>query len=410
MNIEETTKDATKVDMTLAPQPKLDLSSIRANVDAIQAEALRLNDIIQAMPKQDSTAKGSTTSPTPMDSTGKMQVPQLQQKTEEQRMAEFQNQRQMSFQAMGITEEDFNKRQNLATQMSSLNAQLQQLDVAEQQAMLDIENLMPGALLSRVRGEQAQVQRTLSFKKAGIAAQMSALSGEYSAIQGRIDEAQNFFNQYIEYATFEKKQEMDDYKWALDFYQDIDESEKKWLQQEYENKRSEYEFDVNQKNEEARIAIARAQEERLGKKDTEFKPTGFSEALSFALQQTGSPEQAAQDVFEQFGEMYKLNYQDLLREAQTMANEIPENPEETSGDWELPGEGGAEVEQISELERLIRDMQEQNKEMGYPKNTGIREDLVRRNYDIREIDKIIHPISSKVSDIGRSIIRLFSGK
>ncbi len=140
------------------------------------------------------------------------------------------------------------------------------------------------------------------------------------------------------------------------------------------------------------------------------KPTGFSEALNFALQQTGSPEQAAQDVFEQFGETYKLNYQDLLREAQAIANGITENPEEMSGDWELPGEGGAEVEQMSELERLIRDMQEQNKEMGFPKNTGIREDLVKRNYDIREIDRIIYPISSKVSDIGTTIKNLFSGK
>jgi hypothetical protein len=246
MNIEDTTKDATMVDMTLAPQPKLDLSSIRANVDAIQAEALRLNDIIQGMPKQEATPVKST----PIDTSGKMQVPQLQQKTEQERMADFQSQRQMSFEAMGLTEEDFSKRQNLATQMSSLNAQLQQLDVAEQQAMLDIENLMPGALLSRVRGEQAQVIKTMSFKKAGIAAQMSALSGEYSAIQGRIDEAQNFFNQYIEYSTFEKKQEMDEYKWALDFYYDADQDTKKWLQVEYENKQNEYRQQYQEKQDE----------------------------------------------------------------------------------------------------------------------------------------------------------------
>jgi len=295
MNIEDTTKNATKVDMTLAPIPKLDLSSIRANVDAIQAEALRLNDIIKGMPKQESSP-----TPKPIGSTGNIQVPQLQQKTEEQRVADFQAQRQASFQAMGITEEDYNKRQNLATQMSSLNAQLQQLDVAEQQAMIDIENLMPGALLSAVRGEQAQVQRTLAFKKAGIAAQMSALSGEYSAIQGRIDEAQNFFNQYIQYATTEKREEMDMYKWALNFYYDADQDTKKWLQQEYENKRGEYDRQYREEQDkinnwfkEQGLALDIARESRLSQEVGVETASLFDNFLLNALAEN-DPQTAAQ--------------------------------------------------------------------------------------------------------------------
>lgn len=140
------------------------------------------------------------------------------------------------------------------------------------------------------------------------------------------------------------------------------------------------------------------------------KPTGFSEALSFALQQTGSPEQAAQDVFDKFGETYKLNYQDLLREAQSIANGIIENPEEMSGDWELPGEGGVEVEQMSELQKEIKRLQDLNKEMGVPRDAGLKQDLLKQGFNSKEIDRELSPFLTKITDLGTTIKNLFSGK
>ena len=235
MNIEETTKPATIVDYSLREAPPMDLSSIKATADSVQAEALKLRDVINKraemeVPKQEKPEKTSF-----LDTlSGKLPEQQTTQDLFNQR----QEMEESFLQSKGLTSETFGKIETIGTEVASLNAQLQQLDIQEMQ---QIEQATAGLQLSSIKGAaESQIRRQMAIQKMGIAAQISAKTMEYDMLQGRVDKATQEFNNYLTYATFKEKEQMDLSKWAMDFYYDADQDTKKWLQTDYENSQNEY--------------------------------------------------------------------------------------------------------------------------------------------------------------------------
>jgi frataxin-like iron-binding protein CyaY len=250
INIKDTQKEAFVPDMTLAPQVPMDLASIKAQVSAIEKEALRIQETLKGMP-QKQTDKIEETKPTEkpsfLDSVmGRAKKDEGGLVPEKQDfIGDYFEQKEAFLQRMGITSEDYEKTQNLASQMASLNQQLQLLEVEEQQQLLDAERT--GRLTSITRGEQAFIQRQSAIQKAGIAAQISGLSMQYNIAQGRIDEATVDFEKALNFATTKERQQVEDYRWALSFYTDLEKTDRNYLQQEYENKLKEYEIARDEK-------------------------------------------------------------------------------------------------------------------------------------------------------------------
>ncbi len=174
---------------------------------------------------------------------------------------------------MGITPQDFQRAQELQAEMGSLNAQLQQIELEEQKRMSDAE--MTGRLTSRTRLEQTQIQRDYAFQKAGVAAQVAAKAMEYNAVQGRIEQTQADFQKALDFATYQEKQAVDDYRWAINFYQGIEESERRWLQTEYANSLKELKIARDEKWKQLNFQLASYKAIKPGLDSVGFVPAGL---------------------------------------------------------------------------------------------------------------------------------------
>ena len=238
-SIEETNKSTFVPDTTLNPLPPMDLSSIKASVDAITKSVGDLTaQYTQAGQTKIEQPKQEAPKTSMLDSVlGKKEVQQaVPTKTSADYIAEQQALKSSFLESVGINQETFDKRTELAIKMASLNQQLQQAELQEEKQKLAIQESTPWALSSSIRSQQAVVARNSYFQKAAIAAEITGLSAQYQIIQGNIDEANKFFEQAIDYATAKEAQDVEDYRWALSFYTDLEKSDKDYLQQEFENK------------------------------------------------------------------------------------------------------------------------------------------------------------------------------
>lgn len=258
INIEDAQKSTFIPDMTLNPVPNLDLSGIKASIDAITKSVADLtrqyNQAGQI--KTPATNNQAPTEPTKtsiLDKVlGRKEVSQAAPtKTTADYIDELNQLRSNYLASQGITQEQFNRKNELAAQMASLNNQLQMVELNEQKAEQLIQDSTPWALASSIRSQQAVVQRNAYFKKAEIATQIYSLKGEYDLISGNINEANKAFDSAINYATAKENQDIEDYRWALNFYKDIEKADRDYLQQQLENSIKEREIKVK----EAQLAI-----------------------------------------------------------------------------------------------------------------------------------------------------------
>ena len=64
----------------------------------------------------------------------------------------------------------------------------------------------------------------------------------------------------------------------------------------------------------------------------------------------------------------------------------------------------------SKLQNRISELQEQNKKMGFPRNTGLREQLVlQEGYPVKSVDEILSPISTGLTDMTNQFLKLING-
>jgi hypothetical protein len=404
-SIEETNKSTFVPDTTLNPLPPMDLSGIKASVDAITKSVADITAQYQKAGETKIEQPKEPAKTSMLDSVlGKKEVQQaVPTKTSADYIAEQQALKSSFLESVGINQETFDKRTELAIKMASLNQQLQQAELQEEKQKLAIQESTPWALSSSIRSQQAVVARNSYFQKAAIAAEITGLSAQYQIIQGNIEEANKFFEQAINYATAKEAQDVEDYRWALSFYTDLEKSDKDYLQQEFENKlkinadaRAQKQFELDQIK--ANYSMT---------KDSQVKQTGYSSELNFALSQNpDNPEQAARDVWSQFGaEMSDkgITWEQVLAEAYSLKG-LPA-PTETIGTTneefsvsETPVYGSGNFSNVSINDR-IAELQSMkfNKAM-------IRGQLKEDGYPESEINKKTGNIIDKTVQAGSDLL------
>jgi hypothetical protein len=315
INIGETQNSTYVPDFTLRELPPMDLSQIKASVDAITKD---VQSVVEKYNQMQATAEKMVTQPEPAKTSvvDKLTGNTQPQKSTIERMAEL-PQMQREFQtAMGITDQDIQQKTEMATKMASLNSQLEQIDLKEERRNIDLERQMAGRLTDALRGEQALLKREMNLERANIAYQISALSAQYNVLQGRFDEADKFFTMALNYATQKEKQEVDDYKWALGYNLDLNKEERVVLQQQLDEKQRA--FDNKLKLESLRLDQIR--EARLGAGgDIMDNSNLFDQTILAALADNQAPEIAAQAALALANELkVKVNLSDLKKRAEEL--------------------------------------------------------------------------------------------
>jgi hypothetical protein len=315
INIGETQNSTYVPDFTWRELPPMDLSQIKASVDAITKD---VQSVVEKYNQMQATAEKMVTQPEPAKTSvvDKLTGNTQPQKSTIERMAEL-PQMQREFQtAMGITDQDIQQKTEMATKMASLNSQLEQIDLKEERRNIDLERQMAGRLTDALRGEQALLKREMNLERANIAYQISALSAQYNVLQGRFDEADKFFTMALNYATQKEKQEVDDYKWALGYNLDLNKEERVVLQQQLDEKQRA--FDNKLKLESLRLDQIR--EARLGAGgDIMDNSNLFDQTILAALADNQAPEIAAQAALALANELkVKVNLSDLKKRAEEL--------------------------------------------------------------------------------------------
>jgi len=237
VSIEDTQKEAFVPDFNLHDPIPTDLAGIQAGVQAAMTEVARIQETLKGFQVEPTT---KPTEPTTFIDKALGRVPEPKIPTMEESMAERAELERKFLEGKGITPEQFKEAEGIATEMAALNGQLLQLQAEKQQQLLNSEQRMQGGLKSALMGEQAFIERQYAVKEMGVAAQLAAKSMMYNAVQGRIDKAQADFDKALDYTTYKERQAVEDYRWALGFYMDIDKESKRMLQQEFENNLKEY--------------------------------------------------------------------------------------------------------------------------------------------------------------------------
>ena len=118
---------------------------------------------------------------------------------------------------LGFTPESMRETADLNNQLSSINKQVVDLDTQKNLALERIEN-RPGMTLEFMSGEQRRVAREYAIQQAGLGGKASALSAQIGILTGAYDKAQQAAQDYIQFATTERRQAVQDIQWAMSFY------------------------------------------------------------------------------------------------------------------------------------------------------------------------------------------------
>jgi hypothetical protein len=379
INITDTNKTAFTPDTTLNQPIPMDLSGIKASVDGITKSVADLLAGYNAAGQTKIEAPKQPAQTSVLDRITKQAQTAVPTKTTADYIAEQAQLRTDFLSSQGITQEDFTKRNELASQMASLNQQLQQKEILEQQKDLALEQQFQGRLTSVLRGEKALLQRQMAIEKASIATQIAGLSAEYQLIQGNIEEANKYFNQAIDYATQKERQDVEDYRWALGFYADIDKADRDYLQQEFENKLA-----IEQdKREQKRLELAQMQEARLSGVTTGTEDT-FTDTVNYLKQLRDSGKLSDFSYKEQINALMQVGgYTEQQRgQVESMVNQAMEGkipvgqalmatPEQTTQSW-----FGSMIDFVGAPGRALYDAQNKEKQakapttpQGFPEGT-----------------------------------------
>lgn len=127
-----------------------------------------------------------------------------------------------AFESMGLpadfTKQQFDKMQANAGEIASLSTQLATLDTQEQESLARISDQpIPMENISR---QQSKTQRDFAIKKSGVAAELQAKAAYAQALRGDFQLVTQLVDKAVQAATFEKTQEIADYKWMYENYED----------------------------------------------------------------------------------------------------------------------------------------------------------------------------------------------
>lgn len=240
INIQDTQSSTLVPNMNLNQPIPMDLSSIKATVDSLTKNVAEFVAQYQKAGETKITPEPATpTKPSVLDTV--LKRPEVQAvkptKTAADYIKEQQDLRTAFLTSQGITQEDFDQRNALATQMASLNQQLQQMELQELKEKDDISRQV-GVTTSFAQASINKLERDYLYKKALIATQGAGLAAQYQAKAGEIAEANNLFTQSINYATTKERQDVSDYQWALNYYTGIEESDRNYLQDQLDKKQA----------------------------------------------------------------------------------------------------------------------------------------------------------------------------
>lgn len=148
-------------------------------------------------------------------------------------MQELQQMQSDFLASKGYTQETFNQLNNFASQAQSLSNDLQRLNLEEKERIYQATG---GFQLSGIKGAaENQIRREMAIQKAEVAYNLSVVTGQANLLQGQIDKANSLFEQALNYATAKEAQDVADWKFALEFYTDLDKEDRDYVQQQFEN-------------------------------------------------------------------------------------------------------------------------------------------------------------------------------
>ena len=120
----------------------------------------------------------------------------------------------------GLTPQSFQRVSGLTSELNSVNEQLNALEI-ERQSALSRTELTPGGTIAGFGAEETRLNREFSFREAGLAAKGAFLSAEISTLSGFYDKATEAAQDYVTFATAERRQIVSDIQYSMDFYKDI---------------------------------------------------------------------------------------------------------------------------------------------------------------------------------------------
>jgi hypothetical protein len=193
-------------------------------------------------------------------------------------MQELQQMQSDFLASKGYTQETFNQLNNFASQAQSLSNDLQRLNLEEKERIYQATG---GFQLSGIKGAaENQIRREMAIQKAEVAYNLSVVTGQANLLQGQIDKANSLFEQALNYATAKEAQDVADWKFALEFYTDLDKEDRDYVQQQFENSLA---IEAN-KRANAQLELDRIRESRLGGKTTGIKEDTFTDTVNYLKQ------------------------------------------------------------------------------------------------------------------------------
>lgn len=112
----------------------------------------------------------------------------------------------------------FESLQKTNAEILSLTQQINDLNTQEQNSLTRVESQQ--IPMENIQGQQRQVQRDFAIKKSGVAAEVQAKAAYAESLRGNFTLVNQLVEKAVSLATYQKQQEIADWKWMFDNYKD----------------------------------------------------------------------------------------------------------------------------------------------------------------------------------------------
>lgn len=120
----------------------------------------------------------------------------------------------------GFTPESFKEMGTLTTELGTINDQINTLETQRQQELSRTE-MTPGGTIGSFGAEESRINREYSIRQAGLGGKAAVVAAKINILQGAYDKAEESAKSFVDYATAERKQFVDDIRYSMDFYKDV---------------------------------------------------------------------------------------------------------------------------------------------------------------------------------------------
>ncbi len=117
-----------------------------------------------------------------------------------------------------FTQTQFGLLNRTATEIDTLNKQMTDLSVQEQNAYMRTES--QAIPMDSINGQKSQIERQYAIKKSGLAAEITAKAAYSESLRGNFTLVNQLVEKTASLATQAKAQEIADYKWMFENYQE----------------------------------------------------------------------------------------------------------------------------------------------------------------------------------------------